>query len=429
LNTKTFEDYGIQVSGTGEQDTLCPECSHTRKKKNDRCLSINVESGTWHCHHCGWSGGLANGNGDYRPPATKVFNKPDFTFKPELPEEAYLFMVQERKIKPTVFERNRICYRDSAILFPFYKNGECVNIKHRTLDKRFWQTKDGEKVLYGFDDIQDDLTVITEGELDKLSVEVAGFKNSVSVPDGAPPADAKSYASKFSFLENCKDRLDKVKHFILAVDNDAPGKKLESELARRLGYGRCSRVEWPEGCKDANDVLVEHGPEKLAEILSNPIAYPVDGIYEVRDLDLKSLYQNGLQSGIELGWPSVDRLYRLSEESGELHIVTGIPGHGKSEWLDAAIVNLAENEGWSFGIFSPENYPLEQHAAKLIEKHLGLPFRDGFDKRLTLEQLEPAQAWLNEHFSFIMPAWHQSTRSCSSLSLSVGLLYFRIHPA
>jgi len=169
---------------------------------------------------------------------------------------------------------------------------------------------------------------------------------------------------------------------------------------------------------------MKHGPEKLAEILSNPIPYPVEGLVEVRELDLKNLYENGLHSGIQLGWPSVDRLYRLSAESGELHIVTGIPGHGKSEWLDAAMINLAENEGWNFGVFSPENYPLEQHAAKLIEKHLALPFGDGFKNRLSLEQLEHAQGWLHEHFSFIMPDEDHLTVD-SILKLARVLVYRR----
>jgi len=364
---------------------------------------VNTATQTWLCHHCGWSGGLGNGNSDYRPSKPKAYKKPDFQFEPELPKEAYSFLVETRKIPLTVLQRNRVCSQDEVILFPFYRNGECVNIKHRGPNKKFWQSTDGMRTLYGFDDIEDQQTIITEGEMDKLSVETAGFKNSISVPDGAPNPDAKSYASKFDFLENCKDRLGKVKHFILAVDNDSPGKKLESELARRLGPERCSRVEWPEGCKDANDVLIKYSPEHLAEILSNPIPYPVEGLVEVRELDLKNLYENGLHSGIQLGWPSVDRLYRLSAESGELHIITGIPGHGKSEWLDAVMINLAENEGWNFGIFSPENFPLEQHAAKLIEKHLALPFGDGFKNRLSLEQLEPAQRWLHDHFSFIMP--------------------------
>src|SRR3546814_810720 len=60
---KTFADFRIDVpSGRGgEIDTTCPECSHTRRKKTARCLSVNVEKGTWACHHCGWTGGLLQG--------------------------------------------------------------------------------------------------------------------------------------------------------------------------------------------------------------------------------------------------------------------------------------------------------------------------------------------------------------------------------
>ena len=130
---KTFEEHGIQVSGTGQQKTTCPTCSAGRKKPKDPCLSVNVESlapdkGAWHCHHCDESGGLGEGNSDYKPPKSKTYKKPDFTFKPALEEEAYLFLVEERKIKPTVFQRNRICSQEGTILFPFYQNDECPDV-------------------------------------------------------------------------------------------------------------------------------------------------------------------------------------------------------------------------------------------------------------------------------------------------------------
>lgn len=407
-------------------NTTCPNCSSRRKKKADQCLSVNVEQGVWKCHHCGWSGGLSNGTGksDYRPPGPKKYIKPDFTFKPDLPEDAYLFLVEERKISPTIFQRNRICFQDGAILFPFYKKGECVNIKHRSLDKRFWQTKDAEKTLYGYDDIDNTVTIITEGELDKLSLEVAGYKNAVSVPDGAPSPQAKTYAAKFDFLDNCKERLDQVKHFILAVDNDPPGKKLEEELSRRLGLGRCSRVIWPEGCKDANDVLIMHGPEKLKDIIENAVPYPVEGIAWVADQDLESFYKSGLPPGLYPGWPSIEKYYTIAQDTGELHIITGIPGHGKSEWLDALIINLAEGEGWNFGIFSPENFPLEYHLSKMAEKFIGKPFGDGFKTRMSLGELTQAKIWLNEHFSFILPDEDHLTVD-SILELARALVYRR----
>jgi twinkle protein len=52
-------------------------------------------------------------------------------------------------------------------------------------------------------------------------------------------------------------------------------------------------------------------------------------------------------------------------------VITGTPNSGKSEWLDALLVNLAKQGGWHFVIFSPENWPLELHHAKIIEKYIG----------------------------------------------------------
>src|SRR5690606_28072351 len=106
-----------------------------------------------------------------------------------------------------------------------------------------------------------------EGEMDKLAVEVAGIVSCVSVPDGAPSETAKDYASKFTFLEADRARLESVKEWIIAVDNDGPGKRLEDELARRLGREKCRRVTWPEGCKDANEVLTKLCSEQLRECL------------------------------------------------------------------------------------------------------------------------------------------------------------------
>ena len=55
----TFEDKGIFIKDTsGQEKTTCPKCSNGRKKSSDRCLSVNVDDGVWHCHHCGWKGSL-----------------------------------------------------------------------------------------------------------------------------------------------------------------------------------------------------------------------------------------------------------------------------------------------------------------------------------------------------------------------------------
>lgn len=55
---------------------------------------------------------------------------------------------------------------------------------------------------------------------------------------------------------------------------------------------------------------------------------------------------------------------------GELTIVTGLSNSGKSEWLDALTVNLAQENGWNIAVCSLENTPRE-HGRKLMEKYLG----------------------------------------------------------
>ena len=50
---------GIVPPPEGSNRTTCPMCSHTRRKADDRCLSIYPRDGwvDWKCHHCGWQDG------------------------------------------------------------------------------------------------------------------------------------------------------------------------------------------------------------------------------------------------------------------------------------------------------------------------------------------------------------------------------------
>src|SRR5438270_5291820 len=84
----------------------------------------------------------------------------------------------------------------------------------------------------------------------------------------------------------------------------------------------------------------------------------------------------------------------------QLSVVTGIPNHGKSEFLDALLVGLAKRNGWHVAMCSFENQPPQQ-MTKLAEKYLGLPFRDGPTRRMTRADAKAALDWLDEHFFFI----------------------------
>src|SRR5262249_10543577 len=146
------------------------------------------------------------------------------------------------------------------------------------------------------------------------------------------------------------------------------------------------------------------GPEELRWFIENPEPFPIEGVFEIADCreNLLRLYQKGFEQGYRTGYRNLNPLYTV--RYGELTTVTGIPGSGKTNWLDDLSVNLARLHGWNFAPFSPENLPLEQHMAALAEKFVKKPFHDGPTPRMSPEELETAMAWVNDHFSWIMPS-------------------------
>ena len=398
-----WNSLGIDTRGrySGEIKTTCPQCSPHRKKRSYPCLNVNLDKGVYFCHHCGWSGGVGNPN---RTTMKPVYRKPEF--KPRPLSENSLKFLTNRGITPEVIGRNQISITQvympqveeevEAIAFPFVKGGEVINVKYRDKVKNFRQESGAEKTFYKYDDIDPKCTIITEGEMDALSLEVAGFRNAISVPDGAPTPTAKNLENKFTFLDD--PVLDLVEKIILAVDNDPPGKRLEEELARRLGKDRCWRVVWPDDCKDANEVLLKHGVEILRHCIQSATPLPVEGVFNIEDFssEIDEIFENGLPDGQTTGWGSVDYYYKPAP--GQWTLVTGIPGMGKSEWLDALSVNLSSKHHWVFGVCSPENQPVTYHGVKLMEKYVGKRIN-----KMTREEYEDAKVWLSIYYKFILP--------------------------
>src|SRR5262249_55244168 len=160
-----------------------------------------------------------------------------------------------------------------------------------------------------------------------------------------------------------REKIEAVTQHIIAVDSDAAGARLEAELSRRLGVEKCFRVRWPESVKDANEMLMKHGAEDLAWFIDHTEPFPIDGVFEISDCrqDVLRLYENGLERGRSTGWRELDRYYTV--RPGEVTALSGIPNHGKSNFLDNMAVNLARLHSWRFALFSPENLPIEQHMA------------------------------------------------------------------
>ena len=427
MSTQVMREFLSTIQETNRY--LCPECSHKRKNKHDRSLSVTVdnEGVMWKCHHCDSEGRHTHKTlkGGFSP--TKKITPPTAISVPKESDnilaEKYL---ASRGIRyDTVKDRFKIVTGTkffaakgvepqgefASIGFVY---GENEAVKWRTTEgKRF--TQDGAaRSLWGIDKIREgDLPktlIITEGEIDCLSVSSVINDASVgvvSVPNGAPskvsghqrvsPEDD----NKFLYLWQSKDVLEASHHIILMTDDDQAGAALKEEVARRAGRAKCKEVKYPTNCKDANEVLLKFNREYLLDLIENAEYVPLDGIYSAVDYidEVKSLYDNGMMSGVSTGIPSVDELFTIS--GGQLSIVTGIPGSGKSELIDQIMVNLARNESWKWAIASFENPP-PLHIAKLCEKITSLPFFEADGRtRMNVEESDRALQFVNRHFTFI----------------------------
>ena len=415
----TFQENGIYLRNTsGQEKTTCPKCSHQRRKGSDPCLSVNIDEGVWHCHHCGWKGTLKKNVKDVTISQPIVKPEPP---KTNLPETVYKWF-EDRGITRAVVDEAEIGYDNRWIQFPFIKDGEVVNIKSRTADKKFRQSKNAEKCFYRFDHMKGRETIIiTEGEMDALSLVQAGLTNVISVPDGATAPNSNPSDRKFSYLISAEEHLMNATKVILCTDSDGAGKHLREELSRRIGREKCCNVKYPEGCKDMNDVLIKHGEECILDIVSSAYPYPIDGVVTISDIKDRAidLFNKPEQKGLTTGWIDLDDHYRVSDS--EVTVITGVPNMGKSEWMDALMINMVQLHDFNFAIFSAENFPPERHLLKLVAKFSKQPFWG--DEKMSEETARNCMDILDDHIKFI--GTQENSVTLESILEQARLLNFR----
>jgi twinkle protein len=402
-------------------------CAKDRKKKSERTLSVTVDhDGTkYFCHHCGISGVKVEEPFyekyiEEKPKqvesVVRAISVPKNTDDSLIESALHARGIDYSKVKDkfNIVSGNKY-FRQSgdlpagevpAIGFVYGANEA---VKWRSVEcKRF--TQDGAaRSLWGIEAAREleeiDSLVITEGELDALAVACSMDTLVTSVPNGAPQRISNREIdpeedTKFSYIWNAKDVIKQCKKIILVTDNDEAGKALQEELARRIGRAKCYSVTYPEDCKDANDVLRTYGEDAVKALIQSAEPMPLEGVYTVDDykVDVKHLYNNGMMGGLSTGIPSVDELFTIKQ--GQVSIVTGVPGSGKSEFIDQLMVNLAKQYDWKFAVASFENPP-PLHIAKLAEKIVGKPFFDGLTPRMTQQEADDVLDYIHDHWMFL----------------------------
>jgi twinkle protein len=271
-----------------------------------------------------------------------------------LSEATGAWLEQERRIPVEVATRCGCVTVNGKLAFEYRKDGvlQYRKVRIETEDgKSFARDRKGaetcmflEHVLQTDPDLSSPL-VICEGEIDALSLVAAGIANVVSVPDGAQldeigkgkivPEDDKAFG--WLWDENgLKPHLAQFERIVIATDSDKKGRILREELAVRFERWRCDYVTYPEGCKDANEVLVKHGAAALAQTIEE--ARP---IVPSRLVSFSEIPERGTGELFQSGFKGLDDGLKFAMVAPELMVITGEPGSGKSEFAAILGANLA----------------------------------------------------------------------------------------
>ena len=260
-----------------------------------------------------------------------------------------------------------------GVTIAYRRHGETYGHKIRPLSpgdgpRFFFHPKGAGRDLWNVDclldtTLTDQPVIITEGELDALSCAAAGFPRVVSIPDGwtLNYRGADGGPKSKPILDNL-ERLRKSPFVIIAGDSDETGGSFVKAVRNMLDGHPCKFLDYPDGCKDANDILKKYGPADLARVLNSarwcdPEGGMITGISDRPPEPPMQIFRPG--------YDPFDRVILF--HAGFPTIITGIPSHGKSTFAVCALHHTVRVNDIRVGVgmFETPSSVLVDHLARL----------------------------------------------------------------
>lgn len=360
---------GIEVKRAGDElhFKTCPYCKPRPTKGNVRTFSINLKTGQFKCLRasCGVSGNMIQLSRDfdfslgietdeyYRP--QKKYRRLKTPEKPYVPKDPAIRYLESRGISEKVAHRFEITVQsknENILVFPFYdERSQLRFVKYRktdfdpNLDKnKEWCERDCKPILFGMKQCNDkfDRLIVTEGQLDSLSVASAGLENVVSVPNGA---------KGFTWVPYCFDWVSKFGELIIFGDFEKGHMTLLEDFQKRFpNKVRHVREQDYRGCKDANELLQKYGAEAVRQAVEHAIMVPVQRVLPLADVKDVNIYElPKLKTGIQ----ELDRILYGGLPFGMVCVIAGKRGDGKSTMASWIMANAIE-QGYSTFAYSGE---------------------------------------------------------------------------
>ena len=334
--------------------TYCPIC-HGGHNGDKHSFAMNINTGKFNCKrgNCKREGEfvtLLKEFGESQPvqnyerrPVRKIYKKPQTEIKPaSTATEQYL---SQRKISKTTLDKMQVSENDGNIVFPYYENGELVMLKFRPAkkinkgEKKAWREEGGKPVFWGMDHCNHSKPlIITEGEIDTLSLVECGIENVVSVPSGA---------EDLTCLDLCWEWLERFNKIVIWPDSDEPGQGMAENLIKRLGAWRCWTISTDH--KDANEVLYYDGPEAVIKAVHSAKEVPINGLLRLADAKVFD-FETAVR--VRSNIPALDKVMG-GFIMGQVSIWTGINSSGKSTLLGQIMLD-AIDQGFAVCAYSGE---------------------------------------------------------------------------
>ena len=356
---------GEQTKRNGDELSfkLCPFCKGGHNGKDKYTFAINLKTGQCNCRRssCGYNGNMITLSQDlgyslgrdvdayYKLSSYTEKIYTDFSAyrdKHAIPNDPAIEYLGRRGISKETATRYELAasqddpeklaflFRDPAGEIQMVKYRNMAFIKGVTAGNKEWCIRNCKPILFGMYQCKSrERLVITEGQMDSLSLAEAGIENAVSVPTGA---------NGFTWVPFCWDFIQEFRELVVFGDYEKDTITLSEEIASRWpDKTKIVRAEDYKGCKDANEILQKYGKQALVDAVNNAQGAGdrrIKPMTEVRSVDIMKM--TTLSTGIQ----GLDDILSGGFREGQLIVLTGRRGEGKSTLGSMIGVNALRND-------------------------------------------------------------------------------------
>lgn len=343
----------------------CPYCHGGRKDKGT--FSINADTGQFQCKRggCKVQGNMItlarDFNFDLTEDVKRFYNIQNYnsrfkSFKDahritESKDEAIEYL-KSRGISEEVCRKYEITVRadnNKVLVFPFKDpSGELKFIKYRNTDyngegHKEWCEANCMPILFGMNHCTEGgRLVVTEGQIDSLTLAECGIDNAVSVPIGM---------NGFTWVPHCWNWLQKFSEIVIFGDCENGQVSLAAEIKIKFPkITRVVRVEDYQGFKDANDLFRAKGKDAVIRAVEQSEYVTSTRLKEMAEVEAVNIEK---QPCVSTGIKEADRILTGGFHYGGVVILTGKRGDGKSTMASQFIAD-ALGQGINCMIYSGE---------------------------------------------------------------------------